>query len=212
MTVLSEYLKSQLVCPNCKSSLNNTADRLKCVECAEEYEIIDDIPLLRSNPDTYYGEFPQAEMVKLLADARGDLEGSLRSFLRKKDAPPRLGEYIMGMGRAGWQFILPISDQATVLDLGCGWGGIAYSLTNTCRQVVALDSTLERMQFLKLRAERDNVNNVHFVCAGDGQYLPFGDNSFDLVIINGVLEWVPSGLEGKPGNFKRNFSKKSEGF
>jgi SAM-dependent methyltransferase len=64
---------------------------------------------------------------------------------------------------------------------------------------------MERMRLLWERARRDKLENLKTICAGDGQYLPFGDDSFDVVVVNGVLEWVPSGMEGNPGKLQRDF-------
>ncbi len=187
-----------LTCPTCRATPEFSASRIHCSACNKDFEIVDGIPVLRKNSETYYGEFPQSDMQTLLADARTDLEGTIRQYLRAQDAPPRLGEYILGRGRAGWQYLLPLNRQSTVLDLGCGWGTLAWSLAQLCGHVVACDSTLERMQLLNIRKELDKQDNLQLVCAGDTEFLPFPDNAFDGVVVNGVLEWVPGGLPGDP--------------
>ncbi|MEO2035040.1 MAG: class I SAM-dependent methyltransferase, partial [Planctomycetaceae bacterium] len=185
--------------------MRSTIDTVTCDSCLRSFAVADDIPVLRQNPDTYYGEFPQNEMHKLLEASRIDLEGSIRRYLRQRDSPPRLGEYILGRGRAGWQFLLPVDRNSKVLDLGCGWGTLAWSLAQFCGHVVACDSTLERMQLLGMRKQADGLNNLQLVCAGDSQYLPFPNNSFNAVVVNGVLEWVPSGLPGNPRQLQTEF-------
>ena len=199
-----------LSCPNCCSPLASPSDdALQCSSCNTEYIIQEGIPRLNKNPDNYYVEFPREHVTKLLEDARTDLDGTFETYLREQDAPPRLGEYILGAGRAGWKYLLPLGSDTRVLDLGCGWGGLAYSLADSCAEVVAMDSTFERMQLLKIRADRDQRNNIQCVCAGDGKFLPFADDSFDLLIINGVLEWVPSGMEGDPREVQMQFLKEA---
>lgn len=194
-----------LICPKCTGSLTETREKATCTKCLHVYEVKDGIPVLRQNNDVFYGEFPQADMKRLLEEARTDLEGTIRRYLRERDAPPRLGEYILGCGRAGWQYLLPINKTAKVLDLGCGWGTLAWSLSNSCGHVVACDSTLERMQLLGLRRQFDGLKNLQLVCAGDGNYLPFSSGTFDIVVVNGVLEWVPSGLFGNPRDVQLAF-------
>ncbi len=135
------------------------------------------------------------------------MDGTLRDYLRNQKAPAKLGEYIMGSGRAGWKYLLPISNTSTVLDLGCGWGTLAYGLAHGAKEVVAMDSTMERMQLLWTRAQKDNIHNLSTVCAGDGKHLPFEKNTFDIIILNGVLEWVPSGMNGHPGDLQLGFLK-----
>ncbi|WP_197532824.1 methyltransferase domain-containing protein [Symmachiella macrocystis] len=144
-------------------------------------------------------------MHHLLEESPDALEKAIDGLLRQTEANSRLGEYIVGEGRAGWKFLLPIREAATVLDLGCGWGGIAHSLAKSCGDVIAMDSTMERMRFLKQRANRDGLNNLNCVCSGDGNQLPFANETFDIIIINGVLEWVPSGRKGDPGAIQKAF-------
>ena len=194
-----------IVCPNCLGVPSVTEQKVACPKCNAEFGVKDGIPVLRQNNDTYYGEFPQDEMHQLLEASRTDLEGSIRDYLRKRDAPPRLGEYILGRGRAGWQYLLPVDRDSKVLDLGCGWGTLAWSLAQFCGHVVACDSTLERMQLLGLRRQADELDNLQLVCAGDSKHLPFPDDSFNAVVVNGVLEWVPSGLPGNPREVQMEF-------
>lgn len=198
-----------LSCPHCRTALEVQVEHLRCNHCQVDFLIEEGIPLLNNNPDNYYVEFPREDMTRLLEGARVDLDGTFQAYLRERDAPPRLGEYILGAGRAGWKFLLPVGAHTRVLDLGCGWGGLAYSLADGCAEVVAMDSTFERMQLLKIRSDRDGRENIRCVCAGDGKYLPFPDDAFDLVIINGVLEWVPSGMEGDPREVQVQFLREA---
>lgn len=206
---LLEKIRStiSLRCPQCLGDMISRGDDLVCSNCNREYAVIDGIPLLRQDQSIYYGEFPQGELQRLLDEMEVDMESSLRRYLRERDAPPRLGEYILGLARAGWKYLLPISEESRVLDLGCGWGTLAYSLAQSAGEVVAVDSTLERMRLLKIRADKDEIRNIQLVCAGDGRYLPFGEGAFDLVVINGVLEWVPSGISGDPKQVQMDFLK-----
>ncbi|MCP4511657.1 MAG: methyltransferase domain-containing protein, partial [Fuerstiella sp.] len=194
-----------VTCPDCMGEMQLAVESSVCASCNREFSIKDGIPVLRQNSETYYGEFPMDEMHKLLEASRSDLEGSIRRYLRNRDAPPRLGEYILGRGRAGWQYLLPVDRDSKVLDLGCGWGTLAWSLAQFCGHVVACDSTLERMQLLGLRRQQDELDNLQLVCAGDSKYLPFPDDSFNAVVVNGVLEWVPSGLPGNPREVQMEF-------
>lgn len=203
--VIAQTELVSVTCPDCMGAMEVTDSAATCGSCQRKFDVTDGIPVLRQNPDTYYGEFPQDEMHKLLDASRTDLEGSIREYLRHRDAPPRLGEYILGRGRAGWQYLLPVNRDSKVLDLGCGWGTLAWSLAQFCGHVVACDSTLERMQLLNIRRKEDELDNLQLVCAGDSKHLPFPDNSFNAVVVNGVLEWVPSGLPGNPREVQMEF-------
>ena len=84
-----------------------------------------------------------------------------------------------------------------VLDLGCGFGGISVALREKCRQVVSLDSDTERVKRVRERfLERHLTDALPLVA--DALDLPFLDNSFDVVVINGVLEWAGYGRHENP--------------
>jgi ubiquinone/menaquinone biosynthesis C-methylase UbiE/aminoglycoside phosphotransferase (APT) family kinase protein len=195
-----------LVCPGCRAPLQRTSLNLVCDQCHHRYSENDGIVDVRLNRDAYFAEFNREKMSRLLAAIPQDsVRGALNAILREDGAPPRLGEYILGSGRAGWKFLLPLGPDSAALDLGCGWGTLAFSLADSCARVVAMDSTLERMKFLQLRAKEQGQNRLEFVCGGDGRHLPFEDNAFDMVVVNGVLEWVPCGSNDDPRTAQLKF-------
>ena len=109
-----------LRCPECLGNISVKNETPKCEQCGIEYQIKEGIPDLRKDRSSYYCEFPKNEIEQFLADAKKDLEGTVRSYLKDKQLHPKLGEYIMGSGRAGWKYLLPISANSRILDLGCG--------------------------------------------------------------------------------------------
>jgi SAM-dependent methyltransferase len=56
-------------------------------------------------------------------------------------------------------------------------------------EVYSLEAVRERIEFQKRRFKNSNVNNVTIV-RGNALELPFPNDYFDLVVCNGVLEWV----------------------
>ncbi|GAI15387.1 unnamed protein product, partial [marine sediment metagenome] len=69
------------------------------------------------------------------------------------------------------------------------WGGITIPTAQYHKEVYVIDKTLETLEFLDIRAKQIGFENIHTVGASL-RNLPFPDNFFDLVILNGVLEWV----------------------
>jgi SAM-dependent methyltransferase len=101
--------------------------------------------------------------------------------------------YVVNDSRADWRFLLPLSADSVVLDTGCGWGTIAFPLASQCKLVYALEPIPERLRFMAIRANQDRINNI-LPIQGILPDLPFGEPMFDLVVMNGVLEWL--GLSG----------------
>jgi ubiquinone/menaquinone biosynthesis C-methylase UbiE len=78
--------------------------------------------------------------------------------------------------------------ETRVLEIGTGGGGIACVLAGQAKELVAGDcdaGTLERV------AQRPDYQASPFPLVSlDAIALPFEDNSFDLVLLNGVLEFM----------------------
>jgi SAM-dependent methyltransferase len=79
-----------------------------------------------------------------------------------------------------------------VLDVGCGAGTdslVAAQMVGPRGHVVGIDMTPEMLDKARRGAEELGAN-VEFVEA-DAERLPFPDESFDVVISNGVIDLIP---------------------
>src|ERR671928_1679269 len=80
-----------------------------------------------------------------------------------------------------------------VLDLGSGAGTdslIAAQMVGDQGQVVGIDMTAPMLDKARAAAAELGVKNVEFVEA-EAEQLPFPDESFDVVISNGVIDLIP---------------------
>jgi len=132
----------------------------------------------------YWGELPQPQMQSVLE------ESARIGWRRAADAllPNALRDYVADPGRAAFQDLLPLPATARVLDVGAGWGGIAAALARHY-EVVALEGVAERARFIDLRRQQENLTRLT-VIQGDLHKVPLGLRQFDLIVANGVLEWV----------------------
>ena len=80
-----------------------------------------------------------------------------------------------------------------VLDLGSGAGTdslVAAQMVGPAGRVVGIDMTEEMLAKARAAAATMGFENVEFV-GGEAERLPFPDESFDVVISNGVIDLVP---------------------
>ena len=139
------------------------------------------IPLLTE--DRYWGKSPKEELENALAVIEGKgWEEFARIYKNKFD-------FTFEENRADWRFPIPITRRFSVLDAGAGMGRSSIPLARVAGKVVSIDHSFLRMKFLKKRAEKEGLKNIE-VYVGDIFDLPFENESFDLIVMNGLLEWV----------------------
>jgi ubiquinone/menaquinone biosynthesis C-methylase UbiE len=75
-----------------------------------------------------------------------------------------------------------------ILDLGCGMGGLTVALAKEKLDVIALDFNPDYCKITKLRGERYKLKVE--IINSMGEYLPFRNESIDIVCLFDVLEHV----------------------
>lgn len=144
-------------------------------------ETRDGVPLYAK--DQYWGKASAGEMAEALRtiDEKGWEEFS-RRYEGKFD-------FTFDDSRADWRFNIPVTRDSVILDTGAGMGRSAIPLARVAKTVVAFDQSFLRMAFVRRRAEKEGLSNLH-ICVADIYDLPFPEKSFDVIAMNGVLEWV----------------------
>lgn len=123
---------------------------------------------------------------------------------------PFYEDIIFSEKRAVHLELLKLKGSEVAVDLGCMWGAITIPLAKQVSQVLGVDQTEESLKFSQARAKEEGLHNVNFLCANLREAeLPA--NTFDVAIVNGVLEWIPEEeeIELKDywyGNVKREAS------
>lgn len=176
---------NNFLCPFCKKELVKENDFFDCLSCNKKYPILRGIADFRKK-DEYWCNVDREKMRQLNKTARekGDwLEAA------KKYTPQYLGHFTP-FYRADLQFLLPSIKDSKILDVGSMWGGITIPLAQYNKEVYAVDKTIETLEFLDIRAKQMGFENIK-VSAASVFNLPFDNNFFDIVILSGVLEWVP---------------------
>ena len=168
-------------CVTCSSYFDIVSDGMVCGSCGTSVSLIDGVPVFAK--DIYWGKVPEDELKKVIAFI--DKQG----FIALDAATLKKLDFTYHEDRADFRFYVPLSENSTVLDIGAGLGRITVPLARVCKRVVACDQSLSRMRLLSQRVKSEGLSNVD-VFVGDIFNLPLRENSFDLIVMNGVLEWV----------------------
>jgi ubiquinone/menaquinone biosynthesis C-methylase UbiE len=170
-----------LVCPTCHNRLNFSKRELICENCDSVFPIAEGIPCFTTGSSDWKLDSTD-DSNKILKKAKEyGWEKSLNS-LKKNTA-----DWIRGTDRFPIAFFA--APKGHVLDIGCGWGGLSFWMANEFESVYGLDIELDGLKFMDIRALQEGIQNIHSV-QGSIFSLPFPDNYFDLVMLNGVLEWI----------------------
>ena len=122
-----------------------------------------------------------------------------RAWALDLDYPPALLERVPAgaaesfAGVANPFSLGPLAPGEDVLDVGSGAGTdslIAAQMVAPGGGVTGIDMTPEMLAKSRLNAGEMGISNVQFV-EGEAEHLPFPDESFDVVISNGVIDLVP---------------------
>jgi len=91
----------------------------------------------------------------------------------------------------------------SLLDVGCGTGHLSFWFHNLGLKVVGIDLSLE---MLKLAESKLKSEGIQFL-RGDASLLPFSNNSFDLVVLVTVLEFVSNSRQVLSESFRVSKNK-----
>jgi ubiquinone/menaquinone biosynthesis C-methylase UbiE len=151
----------------------------------------------------HIGEQHYADFFRDLDDHGWD--EAMQRLTSRKDIikPHKIPLYLSDQRRNDFIFLLPISPETVALDYGSGWGNTSYTLSRYCKKVVAMEADPGRLKFATAHFRHRGADNITPIQAGNGTSLPFEAETFDLVIMNGVLEWTPRSINGNPEDVHR---------
>ncbi|HVS79880.1 MAG TPA: class I SAM-dependent methyltransferase, partial [Candidatus Paceibacterota bacterium] len=135
--------------------------------------------------DEYWGEFPEKDLDVVLDKYRRGDSAAARARITELGRD----DFVFGFARSDFLYGLDIGPGKRVLDIGCGLGVHSFNAARTGAEVYGCDLSSKRAEFCMLRAKSDGVENAHFFHS-DILNLPFAAESFDAVVLNGVVEWL----------------------
>ena len=154
----------------------------------------------------YWGELAQNDFNRLLekVSLEDDFDQSILEFFSRSDRQDLYCYITDVFGRSSWHELLEGEGGKVAVDLGAGLGAISEFLSGKYDRVYSIEGCPDRCRFLSVRKKRKSLDNVTII--NDNFYeLPFHDSSVDLVVCNGVLEWVGLGRQGKVEHIQLEF-------
>lgn len=176
------------VCPHCRQPLGRSEECYTCTECGTRYPIVAGISDFSPDTDIYWGELSPEEMKGAIGQAeRGGYQAGA-DFAAS--CCPGLRDYLLAQYRIDWLFhCISVSNTESCLDIGSGWGTLSRSLTHFYRKVWSLEIVRERLAFQAAFKKYENLEGLELLRAS-AINLPFPDGSFDLVVANGIIQWI----------------------
>lgn len=165
------------------------------------------INILTSSTRFYWGVLPEAELrdLNFSISKLGFIQATSEfNFSQRFD-------YATDLDRANLiKFLFPEKYAYRVLEIGCGYGNLTIELAKKFDSVDSVDAVYESLVFTQHRLEFEECSNVQLYQTNvfeDKEFLKhFEDNVYDLIVINGVLEWVGSGVKtGNPRMLQKQF-------
>lgn len=151
------------------------------------------------------GTVPDRELSQLLAEI-----GQGKPWREAMEAPglstiQRKRRWFLESDKARLYRQLKTPARHRALDVGAGSGVLTHGLAEQFEQVVALEQHAGFCAFMRARFRQDKVSGA-VVVQGNALNLPFAPRSFDLVVVNGVLEWIPEARpDGNPRDVQLTF-------
>ena len=180
-------MTANFCCPKCKESVLTKPDGYLCQNCASFYSHRDGYIDFIGDVEFYAGEVSQREMKILIDDI--DSLGYNEAIIRFFKHNPHLQDYIINIKRADWICHCLGKNNFRCLDIGSGLGDISELLSYNYQEVYSLEAVRERIEFQKRRYKNSNRLNIT-IARSNALELPFHNDYFDLVVCNGVLEWI----------------------
>ncbi|CAN5487769.1 hypothetical protein BH18ACI1_BH18ACI1_18150 [soil metagenome] len=191
----------EFVCPLCRGQLDVLDDGYQCPACQKKYSLHAGIPDFRVFPDPYlsYQEDHDRTEIVLAALEKFNLEKLLEHYWSFSDITPValrpkfIRSAVLGEERARrtLEILADNTEQSAkkVLEIGSGTGNFLALAAQKYEQVIGVDIAMRWLHVSRRRFMDIGLPVPPLVCCC-AEFLPFADDSFDLIVASSTLEFV----------------------
>jgi len=186
------------VCPACKQDLEGDESAFWCVQCSHRYPVLFGIADFRLRSDRYLDlDEERAKARRLHAFSENATFDELLTYYYSitDDVPDALVQryvaYANTAPERGAEIVAtfgPVSRSDSLLDAGCGTGGLLLAAAGHFDSLVGVDIALRWLVICRRRLAEQGLEAT-LVCA-DVESLPFADGSFSHVVAADLVEHV----------------------
>lgn len=193
------YRGVEIVCPACRSDLEQDAARLSCLHCRRDYPVIAGIPDLRLYPDPYIDM--EADRRKALQVA-GKLEElrfselvdyyySMTSVVPPQHARQYKNGLMAAVDRSAaslsvWQAASGAGKADFLLDVGCGTAPLLVAAAPQAKRLAGVDVAFRWLMIGKKRLLEAGLDIPLFCACAEA--MPFASGQFDRLILDSSVE------------------------
>lgn len=189
----------EIVCPACRSDLEQDAAQLHCLHCRRTYPIIAGIPDLRLYPDPYIDM--EADRKKALRVAEKleqlrfselvDYYYSMTSVVPPQHARQYKNGLLAAVERSAaslsvWHAASGAGKAEFLLDVGCGTAPLLAAAVPHAKRLAGVDIALRWLMLGKKRLLETGLQIPLFCACAEA--LPFAGEQFDRVILDSAAE------------------------
>lgn len=191
-----------LRCPHCKREFVWSELKVRCEHCAQDFTFWNEpIPTFQLYVDEKAGESgrdPDQQWSQEKFDQGYREIGyheSSAEFEKQIGVPEEVGRFLFSRVKGRMLDWVEPGPGHAILDIGCGAGYFLYLIYERYRESgftpspVGVEISMNQLSYMVRRMAKEGVKDALAV-HGNGEFLPFADESFDLITCSEVLEHI----------------------